>query len=61
MTSANRRFTVAELLDYLDDNFDILDDGLNSDIEGLNEENNLLPVEQEGAEKEDVAAKVSFV
>lgn len=43
MTSANRRFTVAELLDYLDDNFDILDDGLNSDIEGLNEENNLLP------------------
>lgn len=38
MTSTNRRFTVAELLDYLDDNFDILDDGLNSDIEGLNEE-----------------------
>ena len=34
---------MAELLDYFDDNFDIPDDGLNSDIEGLNEENSLLP------------------
>ena len=38
MTSANRRYTVAEILDYLDDNFDIPDDGVNSDIEGLDGE-----------------------
>ena len=48
MASANLRHTVAEILDYLDDNFDIPDDGVNSDIEGLDEEdfdeeNNLLP------------------
>ena len=48
MTSANRRYTVAEILDYLDDNFDIPDDGVNSDIEGLDgedfdEENDMLP------------------
>ena len=48
MASTNRRYTVAEILDYLDDNFDIPDDGVNSDIEGLDEEdfdkeNDLLP------------------
>lgn len=48
MASANRRFTVAEVLEYLDDNFDIPDDGVNSDIEGLDEddfdeENDMLP------------------
>jgi len=47
MASAKRRFTVAEILEYLDDNFDIPDDGVNSDIEGLNEddfdEENMLP------------------
>jgi len=48
MASANRRFTVAEVLEYLDDNFDIPDDGVNSDIEGFNEddfdeENDMLP------------------
>jgi len=39
---------VAEILEYLDDNFDIPDDGVNSDIEGLDEddfdkENDMLP------------------
>ena len=48
MISANRRYTVAEILDYLYDNFDIPDDGVNSDIEGLDgedfdEENDMLP------------------
>jgi len=48
MASANRRFTVAEVLEYLDDNFDIPDDGVNSDIEGFDEddfdeENDMLP------------------
>lgn len=48
MASAARRYTVDEILEYLDDNFDIPDDGVNSDIEGLDEEdfdeeNDLLP------------------
>jgi len=47
MASAKRRYTVPEILDYLDGNFDIPDDGVNSDIEGLDddfdEENDLLP------------------
>ena len=46
MAGAKRRYTVPELLDYLDDNFDIPDDGVNSDIGGLedfDEENDLLP------------------
>ena len=47
MASAKRRYTVPEVLDYLDGNFDIPDDGVNSDIEGLDddldEENDLLP------------------
>ena len=30
MASRNRRYTMAEILDYLDDNFDIPDDGVNS-------------------------------
>ena len=38
---------MAEILEYLDDNFDIPDDGVNSDIEGLNEDDfdkeNMLP------------------
>ena len=47
MAGAKRHYTVPELLDYLDDNFDIPDDGVNSDIRGLDEdfdeENDLLP------------------
>ena len=47
MAGAKRRYTVPELLDYLDDNFDIPNDGVNSDIGGLDEdfdeENDLLP------------------
>ena len=48
MASRNRRYTVAEISDYFDDNFDIPDDGVNSDIEGpdeedFDEENDLLP------------------
>jgi len=48
MASANRCLTVAEVLEYLDDNFDIPDDGVNSDIEGFDEddfdeENDMLP------------------
>lgn len=31
-------FIVEEVLDYLDDNFDIFDDGVNFDIEGFDEE-----------------------
>ena len=46
MASRNRRYTVAEILDYFDDHFDI-PDGVNSDIEELDEdfdeENDLLP------------------
>lgn len=37
-TSANRRYTVADLLYYLNDSLDIPDDRVNSDILGLNEE-----------------------
>lgn len=48
MASAKRRYTVPEILDYLDDKFDIPYNGVNSDIEGLDEEdfdeeNDLLP------------------
>ena len=47
MASAKRFYTVPEILDYLDGNVDISDDGVNSDIEGLDEdfdeENDLLP------------------
>ena len=64
MAGAKRRYTVPELLDYLDDNFDIPDDGVNSDIRGLNEdfheENDLLPEvavsEDEDDEDVDLAA-----
>lgn len=65
MASANQRYTVAELLAYLDDNFDIPDDGVNSDIEGLDEEDfdevkDLLPKvaisEDEDEEDVDLAA-----
>ena len=38
MRSANRRYTVTELLYYVNDNFDIPDDRVHSDIEGLDEE-----------------------
>lgn len=38
MTSANWYYTVEELLDCSNDNFDIPDTGVNSDIEGLDEE-----------------------
>ena len=38
MASRSRTFTVDEILEYLDDNFDIPDDGLNSDIEGFEDE-----------------------
>ena len=58
MAGASRRFTVEEVLDYLDDNFDIPDDGVNSDIEGLDEEdfdeeNDLLPEEADFPEEDD--------
>ena len=58
MAGASRRFTVEEVLDYLDDNFDIPDDGVNSDIEGLDEEdfdeeNDLLPEEVDFPEEDD--------
>ena len=58
MTSANRCYTVAEILDYLDDNFNLYDDGVNSDIERLDgedfhEESDMLP---EVAISEDDAA-----
>lgn len=42
MASSKRRYTVTEILDYLDGNFNI-PDGVNFDIEGLDEENDLLP------------------
>ena len=35
MAGANQHYTVEEIQDYLDDSFDIPDDGENSDIEGL--------------------------
>ena len=58
MASVNRRYTVAEILEYLDDNFDIPDDGVNSDIEGLDEddfdeENDLLPEVAVSADEDD--------
>ena len=58
MAGTSRRFTVEEILDYLDDNFDIPDDGVNSDIEGLDEEdfdeeNDLLPEEVDFPEEDD--------
>ena len=64
MARAKRRYTVPELLDYLDDNFYIPDDGVNSDIGGLDEdfdeENDLLPEvavsEDEDDEDVDLAA-----
>ena len=54
MAGANRRYTVEEILDYLD----IPDDGVNSDIEGLNEEdfdeeNDLLPEEADFPEDDE--------
>ena len=65
MAGAKRRYTVPELLHYLDDNFYIHDDGVNSDIGGLDEEdfdeeNDLLPEvavsEDEDDEDVDLAA-----
>jgi len=49
---------VAEILEYLDDNFDIPDDGVNSDIEGLDEddfdkENDMLPEVAASDDKDD--------
>lgn len=38
MAGANRRYTMEEILHYLDDEFDIPDEGMNSDVEGLDEE-----------------------
>ena len=38
MATRSRTFTVDEIHAYLDDNFDIPDDGLNSDIEGFEDE-----------------------
>ena len=38
MASRSRTYTVDKILEYLDDNFDIPDDGLNSDIEGFEDE-----------------------
>ena len=47
-----------EILDYLDNNFDIPDDGVNSAIEGLNEEdfdeeNDLLPEVADSPDEDD--------
>ena len=56
---------IGQILDYLDDNFNIADDGVNSEIEGLDEEdfdeeNDLLPEvavsEDEDDEDVDLAA-----
>ena len=38
MATCSRTFTVDKIHVYLDDNFDIANDGLNSDIEGLEDE-----------------------
>ena len=38
MASAKWHYTVPEILDYLDNKFNIPDDGVNSDIKGLDEE-----------------------
>lgn len=38
MASTNRRYTVQEILDYLDDEFDIPDQGVNSDLEGYDDD-----------------------
>ena len=38
MTSAVQRLTQDEMYDYLDENFDIPNDGVNSDIDGLDED-----------------------
>ena len=38
MASRSRTYTVDEILEYLNDNFDIPDDGLNLDIEGFEDE-----------------------
>lgn len=38
MASANRRYTVQEILKYLDDGFDIPDEGLDADLEGYEDE-----------------------
>ena len=59
MASANWRYTVAEILNYLDDNFNIRDDGVNSDIEGLDEEDfdeEMAVSEDEDEENVDLAA-----
>ncbi|CAH3043834.1 unnamed protein product [Porites lobata] len=64
MAGAKWRYTMPELLDYLDDNFDIPNDGVNSDIRGLDEDfdekNDLLPEvavsEDEDDEDVDLAA-----
>ena len=57
MASTKWRHTVPEILDYLDDKFDIPNDGVNFDTEGLDEdfdeENDLLP-EVAVSEDEDV-------
>ena len=38
MAGARRRYTMQEILDYLDDRFDIPDEGANSDLEGIDED-----------------------
>ena len=38
MASANRRYTVQEILEYLDDGFDIPNEGLDSDLKGYEDE-----------------------
>lgn len=38
MASHSRTYTVDEIIAYLDDNFDIPDDGLNSDVEGFEDD-----------------------
>ena len=38
MASARRRYTTQDLLNYLDDRFDIPDEGVNLDLEGYDED-----------------------
>lgn len=38
MSSSSRRYTVDEIAQYLDDNFNIPDDGVNSDFEEKSDE-----------------------
>ncbi len=38
MASANRHYTVQKIIDYSDDGFNVPDEGLDSDLEGYEDE-----------------------